>query len=51
MISIEYTHLPDSLNVAQQAETMPNDSSQDEFRKFKQIAKNWLNIGGKILPQ
>ena len=29
----------------------PNGSSQDGFRKFKQIAENWLSIGRKISVQ
>lgn len=41
----------DNLNVAQQVRTVPNGSSQDGFRKFKQIAENWLSIGRKILVQ
>ena len=41
----------DNLNVAQQAGTVPNGSSQDGFRKFKQIAENWLSIGRKISVQ
>ena len=41
----------DNLNVAQKAGTIPNDSSQEEFRKFKQIAENWLDIGRKVSVQ
>ena len=41
----------DNLNVAQQAGTIPNGSSQDGFRKFKQIADNWLSIEKKISVQ
>ena len=41
----------DHLNVAQQAGTIPNGSSQDGFRSVKQIADNWLSIGRKISVQ
>lgn len=41
----------DNLNVAQQAGTIPNGFNQNEFRKFKQIAENWLSIGRKISVQ
>ena len=41
----------DNLSVAQQAGTITNGSSQDGFRKFKQIAENWLSIERKISVQ
>ena len=46
------THIcMDNPNNTQQAGIIPNGSSQEGFRKFKQIAEIWLSIGRKVSVQ
>lgn len=37
-----------NFSIAQQAGIVPNSSSREGLKKFKQIADSWLNIGKKI---